>query len=180
VIQHGTGTNPVHLPGYDVSDPRKFSRRYTASAEERARITFAWNGKHAEEFQDANDAFRQQVLEVVLADVRAAPIELVRDLYDAETAHAKEAWGVNTEAVRSLAEELLTRGGPEFVEDYLRGKLGRGMDAFCASYFDCPRELAERLLTEVDRRLGTGTSDHRKQLLEAGRDIFRSWIDNAT
>src|SRR5207237_305391 len=82
-----------------------------------------------------------------------APIELVRDLFDAETAWAKEAWCVNSEAVRTLAEELLTRGGPAFVEDFLAGKLGRGMDAHCASYFDCPRELAERLLAEVERRL---------------------------
>ena len=140
---------------------------------------FAWNGKHAEEFEDANYEFRHAVLEVVMADLAAAPIELIRDLYDAETALAKEAWGVYAEAVRALAEELLTRGGPEYVEDFLTGKLGRGMDAHCAAYFDCPRELAERLLAEVEARLAIGADGHRKQLLEAGREIFCSWIDSA-
>ncbi len=160
-----------------MTDSDKFVKHY-ATAEDRQRIVFAWNGKHAEEFHDANYEFRQQVLEVVLSDIRTVPIELIRDLYDAETALAKEAWGVYTEAVRALAEELLTRGGPAFVEDFLAGKIGRGMDAYCAAYFDCPRELTKQLLAEVERRLAD-VEGQRKALLEAGRDIFRDWLANA-
>jgi hypothetical protein len=155
----------------------EFVARYSTS-EDRARIAFAWNGKHAGEFEDANYEFRREVLEIVLAEPAAVPIELIRDLYDAETALAKEAWGVYAEAVRALAEELLTRGGSEYVEDFLTGKLGRGMDAYCAAYFDCPRELAERLLAEVETRLAGDPDKARKALLEAGRDIFRGWIEN--
>lgn len=156
----------------------EFCARYT-SAEGRARIAFAWNGKHAEQFLDANQPFRQRVLKTVLASLDRVPIELVRDLYDAETAWASEAWCVNAEAVRALAEELLTRGGPEFVEDFLRGKCGRGMDAHCAAYFECPRELAERLLAEVERRIASGVDTARRALLESGRDIFRAWVESA-
>ena len=150
------------------------------SARDRGRIAFAWNGQHADGFRDANAAFRRQVVRAVVADVRAAPVELVRDLYDAETSWAKEAWCVNAEAVRTLAEELLTRGGATFVEDYLAGKVGRGMDASMSAYFDCPRQLAEQLLAEVEARLAAGAEGERKALLDAGRDIFRSWVENST
>jgi hypothetical protein len=149
------------------------------SARDRARLRFAWNGKHADQFRDANYEFRRRVLRPVLANLHAAPIELVRDLYDAETAWAAEAWCVKAEAVRALAEELLTRGGSDFVEDFLAGKFGRGMDAHCAAYFDCPRALAEQLLAEVERRLAAGAEGDRRALLESGREIFREWIESA-
>lgn len=161
-----------------MTDPREFVKQYR-TVEDRSRVVFAWNGKHAEGFADANYDFRQLVLEIVLSDLKGAPIELVRDLYDAETALAQEAWGVYAEAVRALAEELLTRGGPAFVEDFLRGKIGRGMDAFCAAYFDCPQELSERLLAEVEQRLAGATDERRKRLLETGREIFQGWIADA-
>lgn len=157
---------------------REFVAVYTPAVGGK-QIAFAWNGQHAETFADSNYEFRRRVVEVVLLDPSAAPIELVRDLYDAETRWAAEAWCVYAEAVRALAEELLTRGGPDFVEDYLAGKIGRGMDASCSAYFDCPRELTVRLLAEVEHRLAAGATGDRKRLLEAGRDTFRDWLANA-
>jgi hypothetical protein len=161
-----------------MSDDDRFVVNYV-SARDRSRLAFAWNGKHADEFRDDNSEFRRRVLRRIRAKLSAVPIELVRDLYDAETAWACEAWCVNAEVVRTLAEELLTRGGPDHVEDFLAGKIGRGMDAFCSAYFECPRELAVRLLAEVERRL-VGAEGNRRALLEAGRDVFRSWIENAS
>src|SRR4051812_39600382 len=64
-------------------DARRFAANYTP-ADERS-IRFAWNGEHSEEFEDANHDFRQEVLAVALEDLGAFPIELVRDLYRAET-----------------------------------------------------------------------------------------------
>src|SRR3954471_11702433 len=108
-----------------MTGPAEFVERYDP-ARDRARIAFAWNVKHAEQFRDANEEFRGRVLECALANLGTVPIVLVRDLYDAETAWAAEAWCVNAEAVRALAEELLTRGGPDYVEAFLAGKIGRG------------------------------------------------------
>lgn len=161
-----------------MADVAQFVAGYLSSRD-RARIAFAWNGKHAEQFDDANYPFRRQVLKRALANPGAVSIDLVCDLYDAETAWAKEAWCVYAEAVRALAEELLTRGGPDYVEDFLAGKIGRGMDAFGAAYFDCPRALAERLLAEVEQRLA-GAEGNRRALLEAGRAVFRGWVETAT
>lgn len=160
-----------------MSDLDRFVANY-ASALDWPRVAFTWNGRHADHFRDANSEFRQRVLRRTLKNLASAPIELVRDLYDAETAWAKEAWCVNAEAVRALAEELLTRGGPDYVEDFLAGKFGRGMDAHCSAYFDCPRELAERLLAEVEHRLVDAEGERRARL-ELGRDTFRSWVEHA-
>lgn len=161
-----------------MSDLAEFVQFYTPALD-RARVAFAWNGRHADHFADANEPFRRRLLKHVLRTLGTVPIELVRDLFDAETAWAQQAWCVNAEGVRALAEELLTRGGPEFVEDFLAGKIGRGMDAFCAAYFECPREPAERLLAEVERRLAEGAEGPRRALLEAGRDIFKGWVADA-
>jgi hypothetical protein len=150
-----------------------------SSAKHQGKMMFAWNGKHADAFQDANYEFRRQVLEIVLLDLKAAPIELIRDLYDAETAMALEAWGVYAEAVSALSEELLTRGGPAYVEDFLRGKIGRGMDAYCSAYFDCPCTLAERLLKETKSLLAEASDELRRNRLEAGCKIFEGWIQSA-
>ncbi|HEY1188819.1 MAG TPA: hypothetical protein VGE74_14285 [Gemmata sp.] len=154
-----------------------FATFYTPALD-RARAAFAWTGGHADAFLDTNEPFRRQVLDLVLPNLGAAPIELVRDLYDAETAWAEQAWCVQAETARALAEELLTRGGPEFVEDFLQGKF-RGMDAAGAAYFECPRELAQRLLAEVDRRLAEGAEGPHRTRLEAGRDVFRWWTESA-
>lgn len=148
-------------------------------ARDRARIAFAWNGRHADGFRDANQEVRGRVIRAALEDVGRVPIELVRDLYDAETAWAKEAWCVNHRAVSTFARELLTRGGPAFVEDYLAGKVGRGMDASMSAYFECPPQLAQQLLAEVEARLAAGAEGDRLRLLEAGRDIFRPWVEDA-
>jgi hypothetical protein len=155
-----------------------FIARYDP-ARDRARVAFAWNGKHADDFRDANQEFRRQVVRAALRDVSRVPVELVRDLYDAETAWAKEAWGVDHRAVSTFARELLTRGGAAFVEDYLAGKVGRGMDASMSAHFECPRQLAQQLLAEVVARLAAGAEGERLRLLEAGRDIFRQWVEDA-
>lgn len=50
------------------------------------RIRFAWNGKHADDFEDANETFRAAVLARLLAHPELAPLPLVRDVFVAETA----------------------------------------------------------------------------------------------
>ena len=55
------------------------------------RICFAWNQKHAAEFVDANDAFRQQVIAAVLSDPGKAGIDLIADLFEAEARLSNEA-----------------------------------------------------------------------------------------
>lgn len=153
----------------------EFVARYAPAVDE-WRIRFAWNGEHADNFVDRNEAFRGRVIEVVLANLSTAPIELVRDLFHAETLWAKEAWCIRYAWVHPLACELVHRGGLRYVEDYLAGK-HRGMDSSCSATVPHTPELGQAFLAEVERRLASDPDADRRRLLEAGRRIFQFGID---
>jgi hypothetical protein len=54
------------------------------------------------------------------------------------------------------------------------------MDASMSAYFECPPQLAAHLLAQVEARLAAGAEGERLRLLEAGRDIFRGWVEDST
>src|SRR5258708_40195763 len=120
-------------------------------SEDEPRIRSDWNGKHAGEFADRNMQFRSAVLAAVLADVSAAPLELVRDLFRAETQCSREAWGI-VDGVGVLAETLLRRGGVQYLDDFLEGKF-QSFDASLGSAFKADRPLALAMLDAVRDRL---------------------------
>ena len=101
------------------------------SEDDELEIMFAWNGKHADEFDDENMEFRRSVLEYFEDNPKAFPLALVAALYDAETEFAKEAWCVN-KVVSLLAQEMLERGRAKYASTYLKG-WARGMDAHIQS-----------------------------------------------
>ncbi len=139
-------------------------------------IAFAWNGKHAEQFADANADFRRKVIDVVLAQPDAVPIELIRDLYTAETEYSREAWAV-LPAVSQLAELLLIRGSNAFLDQYANG-MGQGFDAALASRnISLPKSVAASLLAECEARLEDpkiGPARGRYQVLV---DFFRAKLE---
>lgn len=152
-----------------MKDIRTFVREY--SEPDVARIRFAWNGRHGDMFVDQNYDFRKAVLAEALKEFEAAPVLLIRDLFEAETRYANEAWGVDRR-VGDLARLLLTRGGPSFVEDFFRGKY-RCQDAFFAagSY----PELARLLIDEINQRLAANPSEERRRLLEMAKEDCERW-----
>ena len=85
-----------------------------------ASIAFAWNGKHAAEFVDSNLEFRRAVIQYVLTQLPETPLIIIKDLFRAEAAFAKEAWGVNRD-LHMLGQELLTRGRTLYFQDFLLG-----------------------------------------------------------
>lgn len=105
---------------------RDFVRNYSPEAE--PRVAFAWNGKHAAEFIDSNLQFRTEVCAFFQDDKEVFSLALVAALFKAETLFAKEAWGVRR-VVSSLAQELLERGGVQYLDLYLAGARC-GMDAY--------------------------------------------------
>jgi len=109
-----------------MSNVSDFVRTYTQDAE--SRIAFAWNGKHAADLIDANAQFRRRVCEHFEEHVEDCSLPLIAALFRAETLLAKEAWGVNR-VVSKLAQEMLERGGAEYLDHYLAGARC-GMDAF--------------------------------------------------
>ena len=109
-----------------------FIRDYSTT--DRARIVFASNGKLGPELIDANIQHRLAVCDRLRKKVASpASDELIRDLYDAETAWAKAAWCVRHDIVSFLASELLTREGEKNLRHYLECCMFRGMDAYMSS-----------------------------------------------
>lgn len=151
---------PSFISGYGLEDERF--------------IFFDWNGKPPDEFEDANMAFREAVIEAILDDLDASPILLVRDLYRAETRFSAEAWCIGGDVGR-LAEQLLKRGEDCYIEDFLKGK-GQSFDAHLGTVFPVDRPLAEHLLGVVRLRLESETDEERLELLRWGESLFREWV----
>lgn len=115
--------------GSAILDAKDFARNY--SPEDEQHIGFAWNGKHADGFVDSNMLFRTEVCSYFLENKEDLSLPLIAALFKAETLFAKEAWGVNR-VVSSLAQELLERGGADYLDVYMAGARC-GMDAFIES-----------------------------------------------
>ncbi|MCE9544159.1 MAG: hypothetical protein K8T25_01345 [Planctomycetia bacterium] len=154
-------------------DVAEFIRSYISSTDE-PRIRFDWNGKHAEEFVDSNMAFRDVIREAVLVDVSAAPLDLVRDLFRAETQCSREAWGI-VDGVGALAEPLLRRGGSAYLDDYLQGKF-QSFDASLGSAFEYDLPLARSMLAEVRECLRSSPDSPKARLWRSGEELFAGWV----
>jgi hypothetical protein len=151
-----------------------FIEHYTSVDE--ACIRFDWNGQHSDGFVDANLEFRQAVLNIVLQDTTVISIELIRDLFQAETKFSREAWGASPKLGR-LAEALLRQGGTTYIEDFLVGKY-RSFDTYCATAFKPDLELAETMLNAARDRLKELPEDSPEaKRWRGGEELFLSWID---
>ena len=138
-----------------------FVKSYTE--DDLLKIMFDWNGKHADGFEDHNIEFRRCVLEYFKEHMSSFPIQLIVDLYEAETQLAKEAWGVNP-IVSDLAQELLERGRAKYVVEYLKG-LGRGMDAHIqAKKVELTDECLNELINYCENNRSTGVFQNEGQL----------------
>ena len=156
-----------------MGDVQGFVSSYDGS--DTSRIRFEWNGKHGDDFRDANILFRRAVLNHVCDNLETAPLSLLRDLYEAETRSSKESWSA-AQRLPELAQEFLTRGGPDCVEDYLRGRFRSFDGGMAASSFQVDLELAEALLQAVRERMSTTNDPERVQLLKNGEEIFERWV----
>lgn len=135
------------------------------------RVRFAWNGKHAEAFEDRNQVFRRAVCDHFRLHPTKTPLPLIAALYTAETEFAREAWSVNR-VVSALAQEMLERGGTEYLDVYIAGA-GRGFDALLESARISLSPARCRELTalcEQRRELHRGTQ--REALYEHMRERF--------
>ena len=112
---------------------------------------------------------------MVLTQLPTTPIELVRDLFLADTRCSREAWSISLE-VRHLADELLRRGGSDYLDDYLEGKF-QGTDAsMTSSAFNIDLPLAQAMLTAVRERLRKSPDSTKVDLWRKGEVVFERWV----
>ena len=119
------------------------------------KVMFAWNGKHADEFSDENSKFRSEVLSYYEKEPTDFPLELVRDLFEAETEYAREVWGVKP-VVSKLSKDLLEIGREKYLKDWVKG-IGRGMDAYIqALEIRLTEDVAKYLLSYCKENITSG------------------------
>jgi hypothetical protein len=107
-----------------VDDIVEFIARYTEADE--VHVAFSWNGKHASEFRDANQAFRWLVVRECVRNPGVVPAGLLEALFRADSEWSAQAWGAPHHFAQ-LGAALLEHGKHRPIEAFARG---------CASCFD--------------------------------------------
>ena len=127
------------------------------------KIKLKWNGKYGQEFEDENYDFRVQVCEFVIPQIDKVNIKLIRDLYCETGKTSPMTFGVYLN-FHLFADELLKRGGNEYLLDYIRGA-SHSMDTGISSgRLTISKEQAKNLLNYFDKLKAT-TSDKEEQRL---------------
>jgi len=127
------------------------------------RIKLVWNGKYGQDFVDDNYDFRMQVCEYVVPQIDKTKIELIRDLYCEAGKTSPMTFGVYIN-FHLFADELLKRGGTDYLLDYIRGA-SHSMDTGMSSgRLTISKEQAKTLLNYFDQLKST-TQDKEVQIL---------------
>ncbi|MCL9804887.1 hypothetical protein NAT51_05110 [Flavobacterium amniphilum] len=143
------------------------------SARDFDRIKLIWNGKYGEDFADENYDFRVQVCELAVSRIDTVPIELIRDLYLETGKTSPMTFGVYNK-FHLLADELLKRGGKEYLLDYIRGA-SHSMDTGMSSgRLTLSKESAKELLDYFDELKSASTNPEEQKLLN---DLIRNRLE---
>lgn len=156
----------------------EFALRYTTDQSEA--IRFAWNGKHAAEFQDENQEFRWSLAQLIISEPDLVPIVLIRDILLEDATWSHEAWCA-PHHFAGLLSILLQRGGREYLGDFAAA-MNATFDTFGAAHeVVIPQQQAHELLQEAELHLLIETDVRRRSELESARELFRKLIEgNAT
>ena len=154
-------------------------KRYVAGfANDASAISFRWNGRHEEQFEDANELFRCAVIERVIEHPDEAPLSLTVELYRALTEYSTEAWSID-ERVEDLALLMLKKGGSAVARDYIIGAM-QSFDAQCATVFaGCPRDVAEECVALAQSKLRSDKNEDERQIWEVGLERFEILLKHA-
>jgi hypothetical protein len=143
-----------------------------------ALICFRWNGKHEDEFDDANEGFRSAVIDRVLNKSEDAPLSLLVDLYRALTQYSAEAWCID-ERVEDLAKLMIKTGGAQIAREFIVGAM-QSFDAQCATVFSgSPRDKVEECLKLTQSKLETKSEEDERALWEFGLENFKKLLKHA-
>lgn len=141
------------------------------------KIQMKWNGKYGQDFVDDNYDFRMLICETVIPIIDKVNIELIRDLYCETGKTSPMTFGVYNK-FHLFADELLKRGGKEYLLDYIRGA-SHSMDTGMSSgRLTISNEQAKELLAHFDQLKSTTQDKEEQRLLN---DYIRQRLQyNAT
>lgn len=140
---------------------QRFIDNYTSADFER--IKLSWNGKYGQDFEDDNYDFRVQVCEFVVPQIDNVKLDLIRDLYCETGKTSPMTFGVYVK-FHLFADELLKRGGTDYLLDYIRGA-SYSMDTLMSSgRLTISKEQAKKLLDHFYELKSTTQDKEEKRL----------------
>ena len=149
--------------------PAEFISEYTESS--RGEIDFAWNGKHAADFQDSNQEFRWQVVNLCITQSGLASPLLLEHLFLADAEWAAEAWG-SPHHFAQLGSALLEIGQEAVLDSFSKGFV-RSFDTYGACHeIQLPKALLGRLSENIKEALSVATEENHLKRLEAVLELF--------
>jgi len=152
-----------------MSNVQEYVANYTPA--EAARVAFAWNGKHAAEFQDTNQEFRLAVAKYCIEHPEQASPELLETLLRADAAWSREAW-CSPGQFDKLARVLLIRGG-DSVLDAFAECFYSSFDTFGACHhMQLPQHVLVVLLEALQQRIPQCLDPQRKKWLEGSHELL--------
>jgi O-acetyl-ADP-ribose deacetylase (regulator of RNase III) len=152
-----------------MSIAAEFVSQYTPAT--RNQIDFAWNGKHASEFQDSNQEFRWQVVSYCIEQpVQASPL-LLEHLFLADAEWAAEAWG-SPHHFAQLASVLLERGQEAVLDTFSKGFV-RSFDTFgSCHHIQLSKALLVRLTVSVKKSFSQATEQNHRKRFKKVLELF--------
>lgn len=140
------------------------------------KVSFKWNGKHADEFEDENDEFRREVAEFIINSVDDVCYELLRDIFIEEAKWAKEAWGTSN-VFPLIGEKLLRVGQEHAILDFLAGYV-MSFDTFaCCHTIDLSGMDLERFVKFINEQITDEKNKEILNMLEAGKELFSKHLE---
>lgn len=152
-----------------MRDIASFIAQYTEGS--RSLLSFAWNGRHASEFYDANQEFRWEVAQACIAAPDNASPLLLEHLFLADAEWSREAWCA-PHHFADLGRTLLVRGQEAAVTSFAKGFVS-SFDTFGACHeLQLPSELTARLLASGREFLAGVPSEIERKPFEAVVELF--------
>lgn len=141
------------------------------SPEVSSQIEFDWNGKHAAEFEDKNQEFRQSVVSACLEEPTSASTILLKTLFIEEAKWAREAWG-SPRGFGELGQLLLQRGDEDAVRTFASG-MNFSFDTFGACHaISLSSDEVQTVTTIVDRLLEDESDEDNRRQFESAKELF--------
>ena len=138
------------------------------------KIKLKWNGEYGQNFEDENYDFRLRVCEFIIPQIDKVNIKLIRDLYCETGKTSPMTFGVYLN-FHLFADELLKRGGTEYLLDYIRGA-SHSMDTGMSSgVLTISKEQAKELLDHFDKLKATTQDKEEQRLLN---DFIRHRLEH--
>lgn len=134
-------------------------------------IRFDWNGKNGKDFQDNNYHFRMKLCQFLEDKLENVKMDLICDLFREMAKCAKQDWSISYN-FHLFGQEILRRGTPERIMDYLFGAMQSFDTIISSGRFQLTDPQKQQIFEYISTRLNTETDEQNIRMLQFGLKRF--------